>query len=253
MPQSSSILTTPPASAPDWRAATVDVVIPALNEQANIVRCLASLRRQTLQPRHIVVVDDGSHDDTALLARAFADVHGGNVFLVIRGHSIGKAPSVTAQARTLESDVLFVLDADTILDSDNYIERTVQELYRGSGIASACGSILPLREEDRRTADGSADVRKFADATPWYQPQRPKSSLPRLASAVARICREVVCRFLFRIIANPGRCAVAYRRVCLERLFDCEDIFIGLARLNEGVRNVQVIDVCARTSTRCGA
>ena len=52
--------TTRPQPADDWRDATVDVVIPAHNEQENIVRCLQSVLRQTLRPRHIVLVDDGS-------------------------------------------------------------------------------------------------------------------------------------------------------------------------------------------------
>jgi hypothetical protein len=63
----------------------------------------------------------------------------------------------------------------------------------------------------------------------------------------------------FGTVSNPAGCAVAYRRACLAQLFDdvepilgddltnSEDIFIGLAMLNEGYRNIQVIDVCART------
>ena len=43
--------TTPATPARDWRSVTVDVVIPARNEQDNIVRCLASVVRQTRQPR----------------------------------------------------------------------------------------------------------------------------------------------------------------------------------------------------------
>src|SRR4051812_13531012 len=57
--------------AEDWRTATVDVVIPALNEAENIVLCLASLARQTVRPRRIILVDDGSSDGTVDRARAF--------------------------------------------------------------------------------------------------------------------------------------------------------------------------------------
>jgi hypothetical protein len=64
---------------------------------------------------------------------------------------------------------------------------------------------------------------------------------------------------LFGTVSNPAGCAVAYRRAYLETLFDAvepqlgddltnsEDIFIGFAMLNEGYRNVQVLDVLART------
>ena len=261
---------TSPTPAHDWRRATVDVVIPAFNEQDNIVRCLASVVRQTLRPRRIVVVDDGSTDLTASRARRFGDIYAVDVLVITRLASVGKTPSIKEQARALDSDVLFVLDADTILESDTYIERTVQDLYQGIGIASACGSILPLREKDRLAADQSPGLRPWLDASPSYRPPAQKNRRRRLASAVTNLYREVLYLFLqrcvfrgqmaaFGTVANPAGCAVAYRRAYLEALFDAvepvlgddltnsEDIFIGLAMLNEGYRNIQVTDVCART------
>jgi glycosyltransferase involved in cell wall biosynthesis len=261
---------TPATPAGDWRAVSVDVVIPAHNEQGNIVRCLASLVAQTRQPRTIVVVDDGSIDRTADLARAFGEFHGVNIRVVRRPVSIGKTPTIKELARTLDSDVLFVLDADTLLESPTYIERLVEELYQGVGIATACGSIQPLRERDRQAADESPAIRWFADAHPWFTPTPPKRWWRRLASGITNTYREVLYLFLQRVIfrghmamfgtvANPAGCAVAYRRAYLESLFDTvepqlgddltnsEDIFIGLAMLNEGYRNIQVLDVLART------
>ena len=41
---------TVPNPAEDWHTATVNVVIPALNEEANIALCLASVARQTKRP-----------------------------------------------------------------------------------------------------------------------------------------------------------------------------------------------------------
>ena len=262
--------TTPATPARDCRSVTVDVVIPAHNEQDNIVRCLASVMRQTRQPRTIVVVDDGSTDGTTVRAREFAEFHGVNVRVVRRFTSIGKTPTIKELARRLDSDVLFVLDADTLLESDTYIERVVEELYQGVGIASAWGSILPLRERDRRAADALPAARWFADAHPSDEPLPPKRWWRRLASGITNTYREVLYLFLQRVVfrghmaifgtvSNPAGCAVAYRRAYLETLFDTvepqlgddltnsEDIFIGLGMLNEGYRNVQVLDVLART------
>jgi glycosyltransferase involved in cell wall biosynthesis len=262
--------TVAPAPAEDWRNASVAVVIPALNEQENIIRCLASVLRQTIRPHKIVVVDDGSSDATAARALAFCEFHGLDVLVVKRVNSIGKTPTLKDQARALDSDVLFVLDADTLLESDNYLERTVQELYQGVDIASAWGSVLPLREKDRRAAYESTEVRAFLEAFRSCRPAPQKSWVRRLASAITNTYREVLYLFLqrfvlrgqmaaFGTVSNPAGCAVAYRREYLVTLFDAvepllgddltnsEDIFIGLAMLNEGYRNVQVLDVYART------
>ena len=214
-------------------------------------------------------MDDGSTDATSARALAFAKFHGADVVVIQRLDSIGKTPSLKDQARSLDSDVLFVLDADTVLESDNYIERTVQELYQAPGIASAWGSVLPLRERDRRVEDESAAMQAFRQTFHCEQ-ARPAHWLRRFARGVTNTYREVLYlflqRFVFRgqmaafgTVSNPAGCAVAYRREYLEALFDAvepllgddltnsEDIFIGFAMLNQGYRNVQVLDVCART------
>ncbi len=46
----------------------ISVVIPARNEEKFILGCLQALQRQTLPPHEIIVVDNGSSDQTAALA-----------------------------------------------------------------------------------------------------------------------------------------------------------------------------------------
>ena len=262
--------TTRPQPADDWHDATVGVVIPAHNEQENIVRCLQSVLRQTLRPRHIVLVDDGSSDATAARAQAFCYFHGAEIVIVRRATSIGKTPAIKQQARALDSDVLFVLDADTVLESDNYLERTVEDLYQAVGIASGCGTVLPLRVRDRRAADESFAVHEFAEAFPSHRSAASNSWLRTVAAGITNLYREVLYLFLQRFVhpgqmaafgtpCNPVGGAVAYRRTYLEALLDAveprlgddltnsEDIFIGMAMLNEGYRNIQVRDVSCRT------
>ncbi|MCS7365575.1 MAG: glycosyltransferase family 2 protein [archaeon GB-1867-035] len=50
----------------------VGCIVIARDEEANIGRCLRSLRNQLLKP-YIVVVDDGSIDKTLVIARRFSD------------------------------------------------------------------------------------------------------------------------------------------------------------------------------------
>jgi glycosyltransferase involved in cell wall biosynthesis len=49
--------------------AVISVVIPALNDSTMLARCLDALALQTRLPNEIVVVDNGSTDDTADVAR----------------------------------------------------------------------------------------------------------------------------------------------------------------------------------------
>ena len=160
-----------------------------------------------------------------------------------------------------------------MLESTNYIERTVQELYQAVGIASAFGTILPQRKKDRRDAEHMPGVRRFLrtrSARSTNESARPAGWIHDAARGVTNVYREVLYLFLQRIIyrgqiglfgttSNPVGCAVAYRRKYVHALFEhispilgddltnSEDIFIGFSMLNEGYRNVQLNDVYART------
>lgn len=260
-----------PSTTPseDWHTAVVDVVIPARNEAPHIVLCLASLQRQTLKPHRIRLIDDGSTDATVKAAEAFGRMHGMNLEVVRRARAIGKTPTLKRESRELDGDVLFVLDADTVLESDDYLARTVEALYRSPTNASACGFVLPQGVRDRRHWLREPAVELFASQHPWHRMEMP-DGWHTLSRGVTNAYRGVLYAFLQRFVyrgnnrlfgsmTNPVGCAVAYRRHFLRTLFDTyephlgddltnsEDIFIGFAMLDANCRNVQVNDAMART------
>jgi glycosyltransferase involved in cell wall biosynthesis len=261
---------TVPTPAEDWRTAVVDVVIPAFKEEDNIIHCLASLARQTVRPRNVILVEDGAKDLTVPRAREYAAAAGMHLTVIERASSIGKTPTIKRQSREFDSDVEFILDGDTFLESPDYIERCVQELYEGVGIASACGTILPMRPKDRHALAQTEEFRRWHGAPTYDDPHRNRGALHSLWWWITNTYRECLYLFLQRFvykgqmvffgsITNPVGCAVAYRRKYIKDLFDryepifgddltnSEDIFIGFALNNEGYRNVQLQDVLARS------
>ena len=259
-----------PNPAFDWRNAVVDVVIPAYREEDNIVHCLASLARQTLKPRNIILVEDGAKDETVPRAREYAAAAGLNLTVIERQTSIGKTPTIKRQSREFDSDVEFILDGDTFLESPQYIERCVEELYQGAGIASACGTILPMRAKDRHALAQTDAFRLWHGAPTYDDPHARRGALNSLWWGITNMYRDALYQFLqrfvykgqmvfFGTITNPVGCAVAYRREYIKDLFDkyeplfgddltnSEDIFIGFALNSEGYRNIQLQDVLARS------
>ncbi len=93
--------------------ADVAVVVPARDEEGTLPDLLGSLARSRTRPREVVVVDDGSQDRTAAVARD----HGARV-LPAGGPPpgwTGKAWACDVGARGTAGDVLLFLDADTRL------------------------------------------------------------------------------------------------------------------------------------------
>jgi glycosyltransferase involved in cell wall biosynthesis len=126
-------------------------VIPVFNRPVQIVRALESVAAQTLAPREVVVVDDGSSDGTADAAEAWAMRRTPLpfAFQVIRQANRGAAAARNAGFAALRdcSRVLF-LDSDDRLAPD-LLERANAALDGCPGAVLALADISQVTAEDR--------------------------------------------------------------------------------------------------------
>src|SRR6266481_3640345 len=111
---------TKPTPTFDWRTATLDVVIPAKNEESSIALCLASLFDKDFRIRRVTVIDDGSTDQTAKVVQRYVELSGIDVNLVLRGHPPGQTPAAREQCENSDPYALLVREAHTVLTPRNY-------------------------------------------------------------------------------------------------------------------------------------
>ncbi|MEZ5361002.1 MAG: glycosyltransferase [Bryobacterales bacterium] len=91
---------------------SVSVVIPVHNAPAHLRKCLERLSASVEPPDEILVVDDGSTDETPDVARSFP------VRLLTTGGRCGPAVARNLGAREASGDVLFFIDADVLVRAD---------------------------------------------------------------------------------------------------------------------------------------
>lgn len=104
---------------------SVSVVIPTWNRCDLATACLESVARQTYVPHEVLVVDDGSTDDTAVeIGRRFPSV---KVLRLERNQ--GFAVAVNHGIRAATGDFIFLLNNDMTLDPE-CIERLVATVSR---------------------------------------------------------------------------------------------------------------------------
>jgi len=110
-----------------WRAADwsppVTVLVPAFNEAAGIEATLRSLARTDHPDVRVVVIDDGSTDDTAEIAEGL----GLPQVTVLRQANAGKAAALNTGLAHSSTEVVVMLDGDTVFQVDT-IRHLVQPL-----------------------------------------------------------------------------------------------------------------------------
>lgn len=87
---------------------TVSVIIPAFNCEKFIKRSIDSVLSQTVLPSEVIVVDDGSTDNTCCIAKSY----GGIVRVVTQGRNCGAPSSRNFGVKNAIGNYIAILDAD---------------------------------------------------------------------------------------------------------------------------------------------
>jgi cellulose synthase/poly-beta-1,6-N-acetylglucosamine synthase-like glycosyltransferase len=125
--------------------ASVSVIIPTFNGGSGLEPSIASLRRQTLRPVEIIVVDDGSTDQTRAIAERARAL--GLVDMVIcHGTRCGRSAAINAAARFARGHLLLTVDADTVFEP-TAVER-LAAAFNDLRVAGASCNIAINNERD---------------------------------------------------------------------------------------------------------
>ena len=90
----------------------IDVIIPNWNGKRHLQDCLDSLRRQSFTAFRVIIVDNGSADDSVeFIRRQFPEVN-----VIALDHNKGFAGGVNEGIRHSDAELIFLLNNDTVVD-----------------------------------------------------------------------------------------------------------------------------------------
>ena len=127
------------------------VLLPAHNEEVQLLETLRSLTSQSRKADKIIVVSDNSTDRTVQIAKEYAELDDSVVVMETRDNPYRKSGALN-QALALASsimprlDYVFTMDADTVLSQD-FFEKAVTLMDRSSDVGGACACPM-LKDED---------------------------------------------------------------------------------------------------------
>jgi len=124
----------------------VSIIVPGKNEGKHIYKLIISLKEQTYRNFELIVIDDGSDDDTETICKSLQKAGLINLFIrnEVRG---GKASAANLGYRFAKGKIIVHLDADCSYDNDA-IEKIVIPFYTNENIGAVGGNVLVRNYND---------------------------------------------------------------------------------------------------------
>ena len=113
---------------------TISIIIPSHNARGTLKRCLEAVQSSTYKPYEVIVVDDGSTDDSVEIGKSY----GAHVIELERGPS-GPANARNQGAQAAGGEFLFFIDADVVIRPDT-LQEMAGSFARSPEIAAVFGS-----------------------------------------------------------------------------------------------------------------
>lgn len=118
---------------------TTTVIIPAYNEEKYIGKTLEGLKRLHTKPDELIVMDGGSSDGTAIIAKKY-----GARVIVEKRRGIGLAREIGLENST--SDIVAYTDADTIVNP-YWLDKIIANLTK-PGVVATYGGYKVTHEDE---------------------------------------------------------------------------------------------------------
>jgi len=100
----------------------ISIIVPAYNEGPVIERALTSLMKLEYPEYEVLVVDDGSTDDTLRIASEWEGQRGPGEFRVVTKPNGGKASALNAGIAMSKHPLVFCMDADSYVEPRTLLE-----------------------------------------------------------------------------------------------------------------------------------
>ncbi|HMY80346.1 MAG TPA: glycosyltransferase family 2 protein [Candidatus Absconditabacterales bacterium] len=114
----------------------LSIIIPMYNESKYVGRCLDSLLGQTFHNFELIMIDDGSKDNTVKIVEGYNNkIH--NLTILHQKHG-GPGKARNRGASIAKGEILIFIDADMVFDK-KYLEELIKPIVEGKEIGTAHG------------------------------------------------------------------------------------------------------------------
>jgi cellulose synthase/poly-beta-1,6-N-acetylglucosamine synthase-like glycosyltransferase len=127
---------------------SISIILPVKNEENVVGRLLKSLLKTDYpkEKKEIIVVEDGSIDQTAEICKNFEKEHPDQVKVICRDVSDGKPSALMAALKHVKGEIIAVFDADNVLEPDALLR--VANYFNDSSVVAVQGRVCAINAEE---------------------------------------------------------------------------------------------------------
>ena len=104
----------------------ISTIIPVYNSEKYIEQVLESVTNQTLKPYEIIIVNDGSNDDTLVKCEKFSEMYN-NIKIINLKENMGVSHARNIGIKKVKGDYIHFIDSDDAIELDMY-EKIMKEI-----------------------------------------------------------------------------------------------------------------------------
>src|SRR5437899_1262740 len=123
----------------------ISILMPARDAAGTLAEALASIESQTCEDWELIVVDDGSRDDTPAILGAWA-ARDGRLRVLREGESLGIVAALNRALAEARGEIIARMDADDVALPER-LARQRERLAAGDGVAAVGCRVRYFPEE----------------------------------------------------------------------------------------------------------
>lgn len=178
----------------------LSIIIPMYNTERYIIKCLESLNNQTIKDFEIIIIDDGSSDESYKKAEEYLKSKVLS-YRIITQRNLGQSVARNEGIKNAIGKYVFFLDSDDFVEN-NLVEKTKEAVYKiesdlllfGYKRVKADGTIIPNMQQ---SFDGPKEIKNGIDVFYAY-----KNNQIRIWTSSLIYNREFILKNNLKYLAN---------------------------------------------------
>lgn len=137
----------------------ISIIIPLYNKEKYIINTLNSIKNQTYKNYEIIIIDDGSTDNSIKIINNYSKINPNINFKIIRQSNNGVSSARNKGIKNAIGEYIFFIDGDDIIDK-NCLKKLVENIQKNNVDMVVCGYKI-LRDGEIIEKSDDVEINKY--------------------------------------------------------------------------------------------